>query len=240
MNKEHEKALPSYGESQLVDDFNYSTNVDACAPKVRMAFVRKVYAIVTTQLLLTSIVSAVFMFVEPVKLWVHANSSLLFLMMIMTFIVMFALFLFRRATPWNFILLVIFTLMEAYVVGFIVSVYSTVLVLEAFMITSGVFIGLTLFTFQSKYDFKGLAPFLYASLWILILGGLIRIFFPFSSGIDLAYSIFGAFVFSGYVIFDTYMILRVVSAEEYIVAAINLYLDFLNLFLYILRILNKK
>lgn len=48
----------------------------------------------------------------------------------------------------------------------------------------------------------------------------------------------GALVFCAFIIFDTQMILKRLSPEDYIIAAINLYLDILNLFIEILRILN--
>ena len=49
----------------------------------------------------------------------------------------------------------------------------------------------------------------------------------------------GAMLFSLFIIYDTHMLMRRLSAEEYIFAAINLYLDILNLFLHILRILSR-
>ena len=49
----------------------------------------------------------------------------------------------------------------------------------------------------------------------------------------------GAALFSLFIIYDTHMLMRRLSAEEYIFAAINLYLDILNLFLHILRILGN-
>jgi FtsH-binding integral membrane protein len=50
----------------------------------------------------------------------------------------------------NFVLLGTFTLMEAFTLGVAVAFYETTLVLQALLITVGVFLGLTLFTFQSK------------------------------------------------------------------------------------------
>lgn len=48
----------------------------------------------------------------------------------------------------------------------------------------------------------------------------------------------GAFLFSGFIIFDTQMIMKTLNAEEYIVGVINLYLDIINLFIEILKILD--
>lgn len=44
-------------------------------------------------------------------------------------------------------------------------------------------------------------------------------------------------VFCGFVLFDTHMLMHKLSPEEYILASANLYMDFINLFLYILRLL---
>jgi len=53
----------------------------------------------------------------------------------------------------------------------------------------------------------------------------------------VALSVAGAAIFSLYIVFDVYMISRRLSPDEYISAAISLYLDILNLFLHLLRIL---
>jgi FtsH-binding integral membrane protein len=47
----------------------------------------------------------------------------------------------------------------------------------------------------------------------------------------------GAAIFSAYIVYDTHMIMKHLSAEEYIVGVINLYLDIINLFIKILRLL---
>lgn len=57
---------------------------------------------------------------------------------------------------------------------------------------------------------------------------------------DTVLAAVGAILFAGFIVFDTHMILHKLSPEEYILAAINLYLDILNLFLEILKILGKK
>jgi protein lifeguard len=70
------------------------------------------------------------------------------------------------------------SLLEAYTVGTIVTFYDTTIVLEALLITVGLFAGLTLFTLQSKWDFSGMGPFLFGGLWALVLAGFIMLFFP--------------------------------------------------------------
>jgi FtsH-binding integral membrane protein len=54
----------------------------------------------------------------------------------------------------------------------------------------------------------------------------------------MIHAVLGAFVFAGFIIYDTQMNMKYLSAEEYIIGVMNLYLDILNLFIKILRILN--
>ena len=56
---------------------------------------------------------------------------------------------------------------------------------------------------------------------------------------EFGLSVAGALLFSGFIVFDTHMLIHKLSPEEYILAAINLYLDIINLFLEILKILNS-
>jgi hypothetical protein len=113
-------------------------------------------------------------------------------------------------------------------------------VLEALIFTLGIFIALTVFACQSKYDFTSWMPYLFGALWVLILFGFMSMFFPHSSKVELVYGIAAALIFSGYILVDTQMVMRHYHVEEEIAAAISLYLDVINLFLAILRILNSQ
>ena len=62
-------------------------------------------------------------------------------------------------------------------------------------------------------------------------------FFFHSETFELVYAIAGALLFSAFIVFDTHMLMNKLSPEEYILASINLYLDIINLFIEILRIL---
>jgi hypothetical protein len=106
------------------------------------------------------------------------------------------------------------------------------------LITAGVVVGLTVFAFQTKRDFTHWGTGLFAGLWILILGGFMQIFVG-GEVTDTLMAVFGALLFSGFIVFDTQMIMKRVSPEEYIVATIELYLDIINLFIEILKIMEK-
>ncbi|PSR78760.1 hypothetical protein PHLCEN_2v7295 [Hermanssonia centrifuga] len=90
-----------------------------------------------------------------------------------------------------------------------------------------------------KYDFSGMGPWLFGGLIAMMMTGLVGIFIPFSHTMDLIYAIGGTLLFSGYIVYDTYIINKRLSPDEYIMGAISLYLDFINLFISILRLLNN-
>jgi FtsH-binding integral membrane protein len=225
-------------QGDLPDDFMYGVTVSESSPEIRNAFVRKVYSILFCQVTATTIVSGFLSQSESAIFWLQMHSWAVWTPLIATFVVLGLLFWKRHSHPLNLVLLSAFTLLEAFSLGLVVSFYDNVVVLQALIITVGVFLGLTLFTFQSKYDFSGMGPFLFGGLIALCATGVVGFFIPFSRTFDLILAIGGCLLFSGYIVYDTYMINNRLSPDEYIMGSISLYLDFINLFIYILRLLD--
>lgn len=146
----------------------------------------------------------------------------------------------RKSYPTNLLFLSGFTALEAYSISVIVTFYERKIVLEALGLTLGIFIGLTLFACQTKYDFTSWMPYLFGGLWSLILFGFMAMFFQHGSTVELIYGGLGAIIFCGYILVDTQLVIRHHHVEEEIAAAMSLYLDIINLFLFILRILNSQ
>lgn len=123
----------------------------------------------------------------------------------------------------------------------VIEAYGTVLgadmVSGAFLSTAGIFGGLSLYAARSKRDFSFLAGFLFAGTIGLVLMGLVSLFVSFGSATNLVWSMFGILIFSGWVLYDVSQYRHGIDAESVPLAALNLYLDFINLFLYILRFL---
>lgn len=223
----------------IPDDFKYSTSVGDSSIEIRHAFVRKVYSILFVQLLLTGIVSAISFWSPDFKFWIRNNAWMMWVSFAGAIGFLFATYWKRKSYPTNLLFLGAFTLFEAYTVAVATSFYDTKIVLEALLLTGIVFLGLTLFSFQTKYDFTSWAPYLFGGLWLLIGFGLVASFSN-SNGMQLAYAGGATLLFSGYIIVDTQLILYKYHVEEEIAAAISLYLDIINLFLAILRILNNQ
>ncbi|NWX46908.1 LFG4 protein, partial [Steatornis caripensis] len=232
-----------YPRSSIEDDFNYGTNVASASVHIRMAFLRKVYSILSVQVFLTTVTSAIFLYSTGVQAFVHERPALLLISGFGSLAVIVAMTLYRHQHPVNLYLLFGFhSLSDSLLFLFIVSFYDVSIVLQAFILTTAVFLGLTAYTLQSKRDFSKYGAGLFTCLWILIFSGFLRLFF-YSETIELVFAAAGALLFCGFIIYDTHLLMHKLSPEEYILAAINLYLDIINLFLHLLRLLeafNKK
>ncbi|KAJ6533095.1 UPF0005-domain-containing protein [Mycena capillaripes] len=219
------------------DDFKYGTTVSDSSPQIRKAFIRKVYTILLSQIFATVVVAGFLSQSKPVLDWVINHLWAFFVPLVGTMVNLGLLYWKRHSHPWNFVLMGTFTLLEAYTLGIAVAFYENGVVLQALLITLAVFVGLTVFTLQSKYDFSGMGPFIFAALIVLCTTSIVHFLVaPFNRTLDIVYTVSGCIVFSACVVYDTYCINRRLSPDEFIMGAISLYLDFINLFLRILRL----
>mmetsp|Transcript_1658 Transcript_1658/g.3173 ORF Transcript_1658/g.3173 Transcript_1658/m.3173 type:complete len:241 (-) Transcript_1658:511-1233(-) len=203
---------------------------------VRLGFIRKVYGILSAQLLLTVGIASLIMFVPAVHMVATSSPGMFYAALFLPLILLLVLMCVRESYPTNFIVLFLFTCCQGYTVGVVCTSFDTITVLEAVGLTAAIVVGLTIYTFQSKRDFSFLGAGLFAALVILIIASVIQMFVR-APWLDFAISVGGACIFSLYIVFDTSMLMERHSVDEYILAAINLYLDIINLFMYILRIL---
>ncbi|WHX41480.1 Bax inhibitor-1/YccA family protein [Mesobacillus sp. AQ2] len=117
-----------------------------------------------------------------------------------------------------------------------IAVSGANVVINALGATTVVFAGLAIYATKTKRDLSFLGGMLMAALLALIAVSIFNWIWPLSSTGMMAYSFIGILVFSGYVLFDFNRMKHYgVSPEEVPLMALNLYLDFINLFLYILR-----
>lgn len=117
-------------------------------------------------------------------------------------------------------------------------------VLMAVGITAAVCLALTIFALQTKVDFTMMGGILLACMVVFMIFGFVAIFFK-GKIITLVYASVGALLFSVYLIYDTQLMMGgdhkySISPEEYIFAALNLYLDIVNIFIYILTIIGAS
>ena len=153
-----------------------------------------------------------------------------------------------RKVPVNYILLTIFTACVSFIVGSVCSRYNPVLVFEAAALTAAVVVGITIYAYTTKNDFTTCGPMVGVMSMIILTGFLLAIFMsPFAGykTMNLIWACLGALLFSFYLLCDTQMILggkhkRAFEEDDYILAALILYLDIINMFLYILEALGNN
>jgi len=160
---------------------------------------------------------------------------------ILELVLLISAFFLRRRKAISYAFVYIFTFISGITTYPIVVHYAAAAgantVLLALASTTTVFAGLALYASKSKRDFSFLGGFLMAALLALVAISIFSIFWPLSSTGMLAFSFIGVMVFSGYVLYDFSMMKHYgVSPEEVPLMALNLYLDFLNLFISLLRI----
>jgi modulator of FtsH protease len=110
---------------------------------------------------------------------------------------------------------------------------------DAFLLTVLGFTGLTSYALLSKRDFSFLRGFLSMGLWVIIGASLLAMFVG-GATFSLAIASVGILLFGGFVLYDTSRMLRDPSNRDAVGAALGLYLNFLNLFLFLLRILASQ
>ena len=136
----------------------------------------------------------------------------------------------------------IFTLCEAYTVSYIcASVNSPKIVIAAAFMTAGVVLSLTLYAFTTETDFTVFGGLAFVLTAVFCLFGIFS--FYFGPTMNLIYCSIGVLLFGFYLIMDTQLIIGDskynLDRDDYILGAIILYLDIINIFMYLLQIFSQ-
>ena len=208
-------------------------------------FISKVYTILWFQILFTGIFIGLSSQLPVIQQFLLSNTGymLAFIDMVLLFISICVFYSNNNIIKNHSMkFLNFFTLLMTYIIGYVGIIYSPTILLLGGVSTLTMFSGLTLYAVQTTYDYTQHTSILISSLLGLIGFGFFMTFFhiPYLS---IIYSSLGAVLFSFYIIYDTQLIVdgkhRTLSFTEndYVIAAISLYTDILNLFLFILQII---
>ncbi len=125
--------------------------------------------------------------------------------------------------------------------------YTGVSVTKTFFVTSAAFAGLSLFGYTTKKNLTGMGSFLIMGVWGLFIAMIVNMFMQ-SSTMDFIISGLGVLIFAGLTAYDTQKIKLMylesdgseAMAKKAIMGALNLYLDFINMFLFLLRFMGDR
>ncbi len=126
-------------------------------------------------------------------------------------------------------------------------VYTDASIVKTFFITAAAFGSLSLYGYTTKRDMTGMGSFLIMGLFGIIIASIVNIFLG-SPALDFAVSILGVLIFAGLTAYDTQKIKEmyyegdddVTGGRKAIMGALNLYLDFINLFMFLLRFVGNR
>ncbi|XXG68001.1 hypothetical protein AAC387_Pa06g1207 [Persea americana] len=236
--------VPTYGKSAADVEVGprplYPMMLES--PELRWAFIRKIYTILSIQLLLTIAVACLVVTVRPISHFFVTSPEglgLYIMVIILPFIVLCPLYYYSQRHPVNLVLLCVFTVCLSFAVGLTCAFTSGKVILESVILTTVVVVSLTFYTFWAArrgHDFKFLGPFLFAGIMVLIVFVLVQLLFPMGRISVMIYGGLASLIFCGYIIYDTDNLIKRYSYDEYIWAAVALYLDIINLFLSLLTL----
>ena len=204
----------------------------------RATLVRRTYGLVFISVIVTAL-GVAFGFTQPALMRAVAQHPII--SMLAMFAPLFMAMQARRSFPRNIILTLIFTFIEGIWISpflFMAERGNPGIVGQAGLLTLSTFGVLSLYAVMSKRDFSAWGSFFIVGLWVLIATSLINIFVG-SALASLWIAAGTVLVFSGLLVFDTWRIVRSgqYGPDDYVPAAVNIYLDLLNLFLAIISLL---
>ncbi|HVF58157.1 MAG TPA: Bax inhibitor-1 family protein [Pyrinomonadaceae bacterium] len=204
----------------------------------RMGFVRKVYALFfVATLFAIGGVGLGFLF-PPIMIAVATHPWLTFFVLMGGVLGAQAV---RHTPGLNLLALFGFTTLTGAIISplmYIVSRDNPASILQAGLLTVGIFGGLTAYVFISKRDFSFMRGMMMTGLIVVFLAAVLNLFIVGSSAFSFGISCAALLLFSGFVLYDTSNIIRRYPTNEYVAGALDLYLDAFNIFLALIRILN--
>lgn len=146
------------------------------------------------------------------------------------------------------LMFVLYSVINGVTLSSIFLIYTSESITQVFLITAGTFGAMALIGYNTKKDLTSMGKYLLMALIGLIIATLVNIFFK-SSGMSMIISYLGVLIFVGLTAYDSQKIKEMCQSIEYadesaqklaLLGALTLYLDFINLFIYLLRIFGKR
>lgn len=214
------------------------------------ALMRKVYLWMTMALVITGITAYGVATTPGIVMAILTNQILFFGLIIAELGLVIALTaaLRRLSLTVATLMFVLYSVINGATLSLIFLVYTASSITNVFFITAGTFAVMAFIGYTTKKDLSSLGRILMMALIGLIIATIVNLFLK-STGLDLIVSYIGVLLFVGLTAYDSQKIKQMLmTADEEddtaqklaLIGALSLYLDFVNLFLYLLRILGSR
>ena len=232
--------------------FNYQS-VATSEERAAVAFpalMRKVYVWMSMALVITGLTAWIVAHNASLLRLIYGNSATIWILFIAEIGLVIALSaaIHKLSLPVATLMFVVYSVLNGAVLSSIFLVYTMSSIATVFFITAATFGAMSAFGYVTKKDLSSIGKFLMMALIGLIIATVVNLFMK-NSGLDMIISYAGVLIFVGLTAWDTQkikqMCLQAPDTGESmqklaLLGALSLYLDFINLFIYLLRILGSR
>ncbi len=232
-----------------INNYNdQSINIDTSA--VSRSFVANVFSYMTLALVITGVAAYLFAASGNILALLQGSSLLLWGIMLAPIgMVLIMSFAFNRLSFTALMgLFLAYSLVNGISLSVIFLIYSSAAISKVFFITAGLFATMAVVGYTTKTDLTKLGSILMMAVFGIVIASLVNYFME-SAAFDYLISCVGVLVFTGLVAYDTQKVKRIGAGVEYgtatagklaLMGALSLYLDFINLFLFLLRVFGGR
>lgn len=215
------------------------------------ALMRKVYVWMTLALVLTGITAFGVASSPSLMMTIIQTPAIMWGLIIAELAIVIAISaaINRLSLTTATLLFVLYSVLNGATFSLIFAVYTMSSIANVFFITAGTFGVMAAYGYFTKRDLSSWGKLLLMALIGLIIATLVNVFLVKSSGFDLILSYAGVLIFVGLTAYDTQKIKQMLAMQTdmgegaqkvALLGALSLYLDFINLFLYLLRIFGRR
>ena len=215
------------------------------------ALMRKVYLWMTLALVITGVTAYGVAHSEVLVSQMLESRGVFMVLIIAELALVFGIsrFINRLSLTTATLLFILYSALNGATLSVIFLAYSTSVITKTFFITAGTFGAMAAFGYFTKADLSGLGKILLMALIGIIIATVVNLLFFKSGSFDLIVSYIGVLVFVGLTAYDSQKIKQLLMRAEdegegaqkvALMGSLNLYLDFINLFLYLLRIFGRE
>ena len=212
---------------------------------------RKVYVWMTLALVITGVTAYGVANSPGIISTLYSNSALMWGLLIaeLALVIGISAAINKLSLTTATLLFVLYSAINGVVLSSVFLIYTASSIASVFFITAGTFAVMAFVGYTTKTDLTSMGKMLLMALIGLIIASLVNVFLVKSTGFDLIISYVGVLIFVGLTAYDSQKIKQMLqmapdageaSQKLALLGALSLYLDFINLFIYLLRILGKR
>ncbi len=231
-------------------DYQSVTTREAEVSAAFPALMRKVYVWMTFALAITGITAYLVATNETLLTLIYSHQAVMWVLVIaeLAIVIGVTAAINKLSLPVATLLFVVYSVLNGALFSSIFLVYTMASIAKVFFITAGTFGAMSLYGYTTKSDLTSWGKILIMGVLGLIIATVVNIFLK-SSGLEMIISYAGVLIFVGLTAYDTQKIKQMClqapdageTMQKYaLLGALSLYLDFINLFIYLLRIFGRR